>query len=107
MGRQKADEISVVDNADRSRFEITIDGRMVGLADYVLRPGVMALTHTEVDEAYRGRGLAGRLVRAALDSARGHGLAVIPACPYVVDYIRRHPDDIGLVDERHRGEFDR
>jgi uncharacterized protein len=107
MGGQKSDEISVVDNAEKSRFELTVDGRLVGRLDYALRArGAVALTHTEVDEAFQGRGLAGRLVRAALDSARGRGLTVIPTCPYVVDYIRRHPDDMGLVDVRHRGRFD-
>lgn len=105
MGRQKSDEISVVDNPERSRFELTVDGSLVGQLDYVPRRDAVALTHTEVDRAFQGRGLAGRLVRAALDSARGHGLTVIPICTYVIDYIRRHPDDIGLVHERHRAQF--
>lgn len=105
MGRQKSDEISVVDNAERSRFELTVDGGLVGRLDYVPRSDALALTHTEVERAFRGKGFAGRLVRAALDSARGHGLTVIPICPYVVDYLRRHPDDIGLVHERHRAQF--
>ena len=39
---------------------------------------------------------------AALDDARGRGLTVVPECPFVISYLRRHPDELDVVDERHR-----
>jgi predicted GNAT family acetyltransferase len=87
----------VVDNPDRSRFEIAVDGKPAGLATYRLRPGVITFLHTEIDDAYEGQGLGGKLVRAALDSARQRGLRVIPSCPFVKSWIERHPDYADLV----------
>lgn len=99
------DEILVRDAPDRSRFEITVDGALAGFAEYRARPSDITFTHTEVNEAYQGRGLAGRLIRTALDTARRRGLVVIPLCPYVAGFIRRNPDYLPLVDERYRGQL--
>ena len=39
-----------------------------------------------------GRGIAGQLVRAALEFARGQGLKVRPECSYADAWMRKHPD---------------
>ena len=54
-------------------------------------------THTEIDDAFEGRGLGSILIRAALDAARGRGLAVRPDCPFVRGYIARHSEYLDLV----------
>ena len=86
-------EPTVLDVAEWSRFEIHVDGRMAGFAAYRMKDGLVVFTHTEIDDAYGGRGLGSVLVRAALDSARSRGLPVRPDCPFVRAYIERHPDD--------------
>ena len=97
-------EPTVLDVAEWSRFEIHVDGRTAGFAAYRMKdPRLMVLTHTEIDDAYEGRGLGSVLVRAALDSARDRGLSVRPDCPFVRAYIARHPDDyLALVPEELR-----
>jgi predicted GNAT family acetyltransferase len=45
-----------------------------------------------VPAAIGGRGIAGRLVRAALEHARAAGLKVVPRCSYVADYLDKHPE---------------
>ena len=90
-------EPEVVDEPNRSRFEILVDGRSAGLAAYQLRPGAIVFLHTEIADEYAGSGLGGVLVRAALDSARARGLAVVPSCPFVRGWIDRHPDYADLV----------
>jgi hypothetical protein len=105
QGPDVTPEILVRDAPDRSRFEIIVDGRVAGFSEYHSRPGRIVFTHTEVDGAYQGRGLAGRLIRAALDASRRKGLEVTPRCPYVADFIRRHPDYLDLVDEAHRAQL--
>ena len=101
-------EPTVADVAEWSRFEIHVDGRTAGFAAYRMKdPRLMVLTHTEIDDAYEGRGLGSVLVRAALDSARGRGLSVRPDCPFVRAYIARHPDDyLALVPEELRPRLD-
>jgi predicted GNAT family acetyltransferase len=98
-------ETLVRDAPDRSRFEIIVDGKLAGFSEYRSRPGHIVFTHTEVGDAYQGRSLAAKLVRAALDRARRLDLEVTPLCPYVAGYIRRHPEFLDLVDERHRAQF--
>jgi predicted GNAT family acetyltransferase len=38
-----------------------------------------------------------QLVRGALDDLRARGLRVVPLCPFVAAYLRRHPEDADLV----------
>jgi predicted GNAT family acetyltransferase len=56
------------------------------------------MVHTEVDLAQEGKGLASTLVRGALDDIRARGGVIVPLCPYVIGFLRRHPDYEDLVD---------
>ena len=73
------------------RFESTVDGH-AGRLDYSVHGDVLTIVHTEVDPALEGRGVAGALVRAALDHASASGLKVRPSCPYAASYVERHPE---------------
>jgi predicted GNAT family acetyltransferase len=95
-------EIVVQDNPDEQRYELLVDGSLLGSLQYRPRPGAVALIHTEVSPSLEGRGLGARLVAGALDDIRARGLQVVPICPFVRAYIRRHPDDADLVVERAR-----
>lgn len=86
----------VWNNESASRYECTVDGH-VSVADYRLADGVMALTHTVVPPELRGRGIAEKLVRAALADARASNLKVAPACSYVAVFIQRHAEFQDLV----------
>lgn len=87
----------VVDVPERNRFELLLDETPVGFANYRLRPGRIVFTHTEVEPEFEGRGLGSRLAEAALDAARERGLAVVPDCPFIDDYIREHLEHADLV----------
>lgn len=95
----------VVDNADEHRYEIHVDGRLVGFAEYRPCDGGVAFVHTEIDPHFQGRGLASTLIRAALDDARDRGLQVEPWCSFVRDFIVRHDDYLGLVAPHARPRF--
>mgnify|MGYP001246046647 FL=1 len=92
-----SETIEVADNVAAARFEVRLDGTVVGFADYVLKGGTIILSHTEVQPEFEGRGLGSRLARAALDAARDAGLKVIPRCPFIARYIDRHPEYADLV----------
>jgi uncharacterized protein len=95
-------EPSVVDVPDQSRYELRLDGRLIGLLAYRRREDRLVLTHTEVDPSCSGRGFGGKLVAAALDDAAREGLEVAPLCPFVTHYIDEHPEYEKLVAESHR-----
>ena len=90
--------IDVIDAPEAGRYEARVDGRLAAFAEYRLRPGRIVFIHTETDPAFQGMGVAGELVRHALDDARRRSLRVLPLCPYVAGWIRRHPDYADLVD---------
>jgi predicted GNAT family acetyltransferase len=78
-------------NPDRSRYELLIDGELVGIADYHVQGGVIVIPHTEIDRAKRGNGLGAELVKGTLDDIRRSGRAVVPQCWYVAEFIDEHP----------------
>jgi predicted GNAT family acetyltransferase len=79
-----------------SRFEVEVDG-LLAVAEYVKSADQMTMTHTHVPPELRGRGLAEKLVRAALEHARAEKLRLVPACSYVATFIKRHPEYQALV----------
>ena len=87
----------ITHDAASGRFSTLLDGHEAELV-YRRRDGSMIIDHTGVPEAIAGRGIAGTLVKAALDYARAEGLRVVPACSYSADYIQRHPQYADLVD---------
>ena len=97
-------EPEVVDVPHASRYELRLDGRLIGLAAYRRRDGRIAFLHTEVDESSSGRGYGSRLAAAALDDALQQGLEVVPLCPFIAHYIERHPEYQQLVAAREHTE---
>ncbi|MGO4598343.1 GNAT family N-acetyltransferase [Terrabacter sp. 2RAF25] len=100
--------IRVVDNPGRGRFELFDGDRVIGIASYAVvrgdggeggeggeggaEPDRVVFFHTEVDPAYEGQGLAGRLADFALSSTVASGRRIVALCPYIKVYLRRHPE---------------
>jgi len=93
------------DNPARRRYELHEDGKLAGFAQYRRSADTIMFTHTETDPAFRGAGVAGRLVAAALADARKQGLDVLPLCPYVREWLASHPEYTDLVPEPQRATF--
>ncbi len=96
----------VEDNRDRERFEIRVDGRRAGYSNYTRKPGLIDITHTEIEPEFEGRGLGSTLIRESLAIARAEGASVLPHCPFVREYISRHPAELDLVPAERRAQFD-
>jgi uncharacterized protein len=85
-------QIDVRNAQERSRYEVLVDGQVVGVADYRIYGDVVVMPHTEVVPEMRRRGLAARLVAHALDDVRAAGQRVDPRCWYVAGFIDDHPE---------------
>ena len=83
--------IAVQHNVAESRFETMVDGHLA-VAEYQLDCDRMIFTHTFVPPELRGRGIAEKLVRPALELARAERRRVVPACSYVATFIERNPE---------------
>lgn len=84
-------------DSQRKRFALQLDGHEAEL-DYLLQDGRLVITHTGVPPAIGGRGVAARLVTAALEHARAQGWKVVPACSYAAVFMQRHPAYADLLD---------
>jgi predicted GNAT family acetyltransferase len=80
----------VRDNRGADRFEIEVEGHVAFLR-YERRGNSLALVHTEVPEALRGRRIGDMLAKAGIEAARSEGLTLVAICPFVRAYLRRHP----------------
>ncbi len=91
--------ITVHRNDDESRYEVTVDGELAGIAAYADRDGQRVMYHTEVFDAFAGRGLGTTLVSEALADVRASGKRVVAVCPLVAAYLRKHPDQADIADQ--------
>ena len=101
-------EPTFTDNAGLHRYEALGDGALAAYAEYNLlgeNDSIIMFTHTEVLPAHEGKGMGSRLARHVLDRARQDGRQVIPVCPFMAGYIRKHPEYIPLVRADARSAF--
>jgi len=96
----------VYDVPDDSRYDVSLDGLVVGFARYVRRGNRTFFVHTEIEPAPEGAGLGATLVAGALDTERQAGTRVVPLCPFVRSYIDRHPAYMDLVDRELLAQID-
>lgn len=97
------DDITVIEQPDR--YQILVDGQPAGHTEYTDDGDQRLFPHTVIDPAYRGQGLAGTLIRHALDATREAGRAVIPTCSAVAGFINNHPEYQDLVPAERRAEL--
>jgi len=84
-------DLNIDNNALASRFEALVNGGLAVL-DYRIVGDTIFLLHVEVPAREQGRGIGSRLSKAALEFSRDSGLKVVPRCPFVAAYLRRHPE---------------
>lgn len=92
-----SDEVTVVDNKERKRYEARLGGELAGILAYTVEDGVAVMPHTVVEPQFEGRGIGGKLAKAALDDVRQRGLKVVPQCWFVAAYIEKNPEYADLV----------
>lgn len=85
------------DNPAELRYEAFLDERVVGLIRYRKEPGLVVLAHSEIDLDLEHTGVGSALVRGALADIRARDLRVVPHCPFVLEYIRKHPEEADIV----------
>ncbi|SEM09670.1 MULTISPECIES: GNAT family N-acetyltransferase [Rhodococcus] len=93
----------VTNNAGQNRFELRLNGDLVGILGYYdldtrsarrssAATPVVSFMHTVIVEDFGHRGLAAVMVRRALDAARGYGWKVRPVCTYLQRFVADNPE---------------
>ena len=86
----------IVDNTTAHRLEIS-DGGSVAFLAYRAKGDATEYVHSETPAELQGRGYASALAKFALDRDLAAGRRVIPTCPFLRTYIKRHPEYASLV----------
>ncbi|MEU2130740.1 GNAT family N-acetyltransferase [Streptomyces sp. NPDC018352] len=82
----------------RHRYEILVDDHRAGLTAYRDRDDRRVFFHTEIDDTYAGQGLAAILVEQALTDVRASGMRIVPVCPYVAKFLKKHQEFADITD---------
>lgn len=89
-------EPTITNNEAKKRFEARVN-QHTAVLEYILTKQEIVYTHTEVPKNLEGQGIASHLAKTALEYARDHDLKVMPLCPYMATYMRRHPEYRSLL----------
>ena len=84
-------QIALYDEQDKLLAEVTFPDTADGAVD---------IDHTFVDESLRGQGVAGKLVRAAVDQLRSQGKKAKTSCWYAAQWFEKHPEEKDLLASR-------
>nr|WP_294938497.1 GNAT family N-acetyltransferase [uncultured Flavobacterium sp.] len=95
-------EIPLIKNEEKHQFEITVDGHKAFIV-YKERPKAITLIHTETEPELEGKGAATAVIEKTLAYIDAYDLKLIPLCPMVFAYIKKHPEWKRLVDENFKG----
>lgn len=85
-----ADETRVVRNDEKSRYEIWVGDSLAGRAEFERQDAGTAFMHTEVDTSFEGQGLGSILARGALEDTASRDEIIVPYCPFIRAYLKRH-----------------
>ncbi|NNC34476.1 MAG: N-acetyltransferase [Croceitalea sp.] len=86
----------VTDNSAKKQYELLVDDKLARL-EYIVAQNRIFLTHTEVPIGLEGRGIGSELIRQVLEDIQLKNMILVPLCPFVAGYIKKHPEWKALV----------
>ncbi|UII75451.1 N-acetyltransferase [Flagellimonas sp. HMM57] len=90
------DTYQLLNNEEAKQFQFKIDGAVAKI-EYIKAKEKIYLTHTEVPRNYEGKGVGSELIKQTLEYIKAKDLTLVPLCPFVAMYIKRHPEWKTLV----------
>ena len=81
-----------------NRYEIRVGGELAGFTEFRDRDGQRVFFHTEIAEAFQGKGLSSVLIERALTHTREEGKRIVPVCPAVARYLAKHDGFADITD---------
>jgi uncharacterized protein len=84
--------MNIIHDAADLRFYAKVAGEEAELTYTYPEETVLDFDYTYIPPTARNQGLSDHLVKAGLEFARGKKYQVIPSCPVVEAYVKRHPE---------------
>lgn len=88
-------------NEAKKRFEIELNGAFAFI-NYGEVGKQIALVHTEAEPELAGTGAAQAVVEKTLHWIEENGYSLLPFCPYVFAFIKKHPEWKRIVDPKFK-----
>ena len=88
-------------NENENQFEIDIDGQ-IAFIEFSREANKIYLTHTEVPQSLRGRGIGSKIIKQSLEYIKNQNLTLIPLCSFVAHYVNNHPEWHSLLGEGYK-----
>lgn len=88
---------ALVDEPGSGRLNLWYGTTVAGFVEYSRQESIVSVFHVEVDQRFQGKGLGSVLAQGVLDLARSEGSRLLPHCPFLRDYLTRHPEYLDLV----------
>jgi len=95
------DNIPLTVNAEAHDLEMNVDGN-IAIIEYELSDGILKLIHTEVPPESEGKGVGSAIVLKALNYAKENNFKIVPICPFVQAYLKRHPQWNEIINPRKK-----
>jgi len=96
------DEQKLKVNGVLHRLELKTEGS-IAFIKYKLLRNELFLIHTEVPPALEGKGVGTALVQKTLQFAKDNNYKIVPLCPFVQAYLKRHPEwNVLVADDAQR-----
>ena len=92
-------EPELINNTELHQFEMKV-GDNLAFIEYRHHTGAITLIHTEVEPELEGKGAATAIIEKTLNYIEKNNFTVIPQCPLVAAYIKRHPEWKRIVDKK-------
>ncbi|SDQ65304.1 GNAT family N-acetyltransferase [Flagellimonas zhangzhouensis] len=86
----------LINQVEGKQFQFNLEDGIAKI-EYILAQERIYLTHTEVPTAYEGKGIGSCLIKQTLEYIKEQDLTLVPLCPFVAMYIKRHPEWKALV----------
>lgn len=100
--KKEFEQIPLIKNEDRKRFEIEVNGHYA-FVNYGEYGSQVALVHTEAEPELKGTGAASAVIEKTLQLLKENGKTVLPYCPFVFAFIKKHPEWKQVVDNSFNG----
>lgn len=85
------EDYKLIDNKENNRYEFQINGKIAEI-DYIKSDGEIYFVHTEVPASLGGKGVGSQLAEKALEDVDRQELRLVPLCPFIAGYIKKHPE---------------
>src|SRR6476646_3458086 len=90
--------VSLARDDEHHRYELRVGGKIAVQSFFEDRPGHVDFSHTETARDFKGKGLGKVLAHFALDDVVASGKRIIPHCPFIYRYLRKHDGYYQCVD---------